>query len=399
LIAAGPSRLRATPVRLAAYSHERGRFSALRNARVLLYFPHGFGDWVQFAVVLPLLEPSNRYWMTRYGDDNIAVIDGCGYAEPVYLGLNGTQNGDGALYENQHFGLDYDALDGSEREVLLPDSLAALCERERIDALLWTSFPEIGGTRVYPYHSKARNIIRHLAPAERLNDGALAAPLPSPLRFEVDPAIARWVEARLMNLVGLRGRRLCLIARNGYTSIGKNWGHEFREDLPPEKRREGEECRDFMRLLRRKDDRWRFLIAEDRLFAGDDTMRSAELGAYSYAELFGTLDQPMIPFGLVMKVLARVADLCVGVPVGPYHLCMAKPDLPTVGLWIEHLPSWFDEPKEASIHVISRNVRDRALDRQPGSFFSRSGLRYRSMYVETRAIMGEQVLSAVEALL
>jgi hypothetical protein len=37
-----------------------------------------------------------------------------------------------------------------------------------------------------------------------------------------------------------------------------------------------------------------------------------------------------------MKVLANLADLCVGVPAGPYHLAMAKPSLPTVGICKEY---------------------------------------------------------------
>lgn len=395
----GAPALYVTPYQMRVYTHERGAFSELRGTNVLLYFPHGFGDWVQFSYVLPLLERSNRYWMTRYGDDNLSLIDRSPYALPVYLGLNGTQNGDGSAFANRHFGLDYAQLDGTQREVYMPDSLVEFCGRERIEAMLWTSFPEIGGNVPYPFHTKSRNVLRHLVRPALLETFDLAGPLHSGLSFDVDPSVRQWVEARLKNLLGLRGCKLCLIARNGYTSIGKNWGHLWREDLPAGKRREGEECRDFMRLLRRSDDRWTFVILEDRLFGGDDTMRAPELRAFSYAEIFGALDQPTVPFGLVMKVLARVADLCVGVPAGPYHLCMAKAELPTVGLWIEHLPSWFDEPKEASIHVISRNVRDRAIDRKPGSFFNKPRLHYRTMPVETRVITGEQVVAAVEKVL
>ena len=390
---------RLNALRLPVYTHERGNFAALRNARVLVYFPHGLGDWVQFAVVLPWLEPSNRYWMTRYGDDCLALLDGCVLAAPAYLGFNGTQNGDGARFGNRHFGLDYASIDGDERELLVPDSLFALCQREGIDAVLWTSYPEVGGRIAYPYHSKARHVLRSLVSQERCASGDLGAPLSSALTFAVEPFVRQWVEARLMNLLGLRGRKLCLVARNGYTSVGKNRGHAFRDDLPPHKRREGEECRDFMRLLRAKDDRWIFLVAEDRFFAGDDTVCSPELHAHSYAEVFGPLDQPMIPFGLVMKVLVSLADLCVGVPVGPFHLCMAKAELPTVGLWIEHVPSWYEEPKAASVHVIGRHVRERGLDRRPGSFSTQGRLQFRTMHVETRPITGEQVLAATELLL
>lgn len=364
-----------------------------------MYFPHGVGDWVQVSSIVPLLEPSNRYFMTRYGDDCAALMDHHAQVQPVYLGLNGTQNGDGAAFGNRHFGLDYDSLDGTERELRLPDSLVELCRRERIDALLWTSFPEIGGMVPYPYHSKARNMVRYLLTPERRAACDLGAPLPASISFTVDPFVRAWVESRLSNLLGLRGRKLCLIARTGYTSIGKNWGHAFREELPAAKRREGEECRDFMRLLRQKDPSWMFLVAEDRLLDGDDTVRSRELDAYSYAEIFGSLDEPMIPFGLVMKVLAGIAGLCVGVPVGPFHVCMANPALPTVGIWIEHLPNWYEEPRAGTIHVIGRHVRDRGLDRRPGSFVAKSRLQYRTMYAETRVITGDQVFAAAESLL
>ncbi len=259
------------PYRLRVYTHERGGFSALRDANVLVYFPHGFGDWVQFSRVLPLLEPSNRYWMTRYGDDNVALIDRCRDAQPVYLGLNGTQNGDGAAFASRHFGLDYDTLDGGERELLLPDSLVEFCERERIDALLWTSFPEIGGSVEYPYHSKARSVLRYLVTKAFLEAADLAGPLASSLSFEVDPWVTHWVESRLKNLLGLRGRKLCLIARNGHTSIGKNWGHRRREDLPTASAARVRNAATSCDVSRAKDDRWTFLIAEDELFDGDDT--------------------------------------------------------------------------------------------------------------------------------
>jgi hypothetical protein len=114
--------------------------------------------------------------------------------------------------------------------------------------------------------------------------------------------------------------------------------------------------------------------------------------------LFGAPEIGVLPFGLVMKVLVNLAELCVGVPSGPFHLAMAKPGLPTVGIWIEHLPSWYDEPKAASRHVISRNVRDCGLDLRPGSFFRKEGLEFRALRVDSRIITGEQVMAAVEDL-
>jgi len=64
------------PVRLAVHSHDRGDFANVRHKNVLLYWPHGFGDWAQFSQVLPFLEPTNRYWITRFGDDSVSLMDG-----------------------------------------------------------------------------------------------------------------------------------------------------------------------------------------------------------------------------------------------------------------------------------------------------------------------------------
>jgi len=317
----------------------------------------------------------------------------------VYLGCNSTHCGDGEAFGNRHLGIRYEDATGGELELRLPATLHQCCVGNDIRTVLWSSFPETQGHVPYPFHTKARNLIRYLASDALLNRSLTGPPLRHNLCFAVPSWVAQWVESRLRNFVGLGAGKLCVIGRNGYTSLGKNWGHLWREDLPGARSHEGEECRDFMRLLLRRDPRWIFLVIEDRLFQGYDTVRSRELRAFSYAELFGTPDTSSLPFGLVMKVLLSLADLCVGVPAGPYHLAMALAELPVVGIWTEHLPSWYDEPKEASIHVVSRNVRDRQLDQRPGSFDSRGDLAFRLMAVDTRIITGEQVLSAVEELI
>lgn len=334
------------------FTHDRGGFKDVRNANVLIYWPHGFGDWVQLSYILPLLEPSNRYWVTRFGDDNVSVMENDAQVTPVYLGTNSAHCGDGNDFGCHHFGMSYDGSDGSVQELRLPDTLYECCRRHEIDTVPWSSYPETFGYQQFPYHSKPRNLIPVLVRKELLERIDLGLPLKSSIRFDVSPWVHRWVESRLMNYVGLRGRRLCVIGRNGYTAVDKNWGYLWREDLPPDRRREGEECRDFMRLMLQKDNRWTFLVVEDRLFDGDDTVRSPDLHAYSYAELFGTPETSCLPFGLVMKVVLNLAELCVGVPAGPYELSMAKPELPTVGIWLQHLPSWYDEPKAASCMLL-----------------------------------------------
>ena len=380
------------------YSHDQGDFKSVRNSNILIYWPHGFGDFVHLSYLIPLLESSNNYWITRFGDDYISVMEGHDRVSPLYLGTSSTHVHHGALYHNRHFGLDYSEIDGTVKRLNLPFSLYRVCKQHRIDVVLWSGYPETWGRTPFPYHSKIRHLIPYLVREEAQNQIKVGQPLKSSINFEVAPWILRWVEARLASFAGFGVRKLCLISRNGYTSIGKNWGHCWREDLPPTQRREGQECRDFMRLMLRKDRRWMFLVMEDRLFSGDDTVRSPKFNSYSYAELFGISGASSVPYGIVMKALVNLATLSIGVPTGTYHLSMAKADLPTIGIWTEHLPSWFDEPKTSSIHLISRNVCEQQLDLRPGSFCQKGELEFRMLWVASRVITGAQVLSAVEQL-
>jgi hypothetical protein len=223
-------------------------------------------------------------------------------------------------------------------------------------------------------------------------------PLINGINFDIASWIVRWVEARLKNFAGFGGRKLCIIARNGYTCTGKNWGHRWREDLPPRQQREAEECRQFMRLLLKKDRRWIFLSMEDRLFDGDHTVRSKATNCFSYAELFGTASHDSIPFGIIMKALVKLASLSIGVPTGPFHLSMAKRDLPTVGIWIQHSPVWYDEPKECSIHLLGSEA-GKGPQCAPESISGSNGLSHRTLIQDSRIITGEQALGAVETLL
>jgi hypothetical protein len=392
------SELWSRPYAARVFSDGCESFANLRESRVLIYWPHGFGDWVHLGYLLPVLEPSNRYWITRFGDHNTALYEGSSYVTPLYVGTESLGCANGAAYGLPHFGLDYRSIDGGHQTLNLPLALAMECEREEIDTVLWPSYPEVAGRKPFPFHTKIRSMMRTLAGA-RVEDAAdLGYPLNSAINFAPPRWVRRWVEARLRTYAGFTRRRLCLIGRNGYTSVGKNWGHQWRSDLPPGRQREGEECRDFMRLMLRKDPRWLFVSMEDRHFSGEHSLRSRRLQCYSYADLFGSIRASSVPFGLVMKALADLAELVVGVPSGPYHLCMAKPDLPTIGLWIEHLPSWFDEPKGLSIHVISSNVADRGLDKRRGSFSNAGNLFFKWMCVPSRTIGGQDVLDACEEL-
>lgn len=390
----------ARPYRARFYSNFDGRFKDLCNANVLIYWPHGFGDWVFLSYVLPFLEPTNRYWITRFGDDTVALMEGNEWAIPVYLGTNSPHCDDGAAFGNRHLGLDLAQADGSEREMNLPLSLYEACLANKIDTVLLTNFPETYGFVPFPFHSKARNIIRDLAPVEHLHAINLGLPMRTTIDFRAPGWVLRWVEARLKSRAGWHGRKkLCLLGRTGYSSTGKNWGHRWREEMPPGMRREGDECREFMRLLLQKDPGWVFLSMEDRHYSGDDTLGASDLNCFTYTEIFNSvLMDANVPFGLVTKALTNFAEIAVGVPAGPFHLCMAKRELPAVGIWLEHFPSWYDEPKGNAIHIVSKNVADHAMNKRPGSFERNEHLNFRVVWADTYPIMGEQVLQAVESL-
>ena len=235
--------------------------------------------------------------------------------------------------------------------------------------------------------------------AQRLASFDLNQSLACGLNFSAPEFVQKWVETRLRNFAGWRGQKLGLIARNGYTAVGKNWGHRWREDLPRERRHEGQECRDFLRLMHAHDRNWLWIVIEDRLFSGEDTVRDHALHCLSYAELFGETGSGAIPFGLVMKALVHLAEIAIGVPTGPYHLAMAKPGLPVVGLWTEHVPDWYDEPKAESRHLFSRNLLDSgALDR-PASVSNFVKPSFQTTQLQTRFIPGEAVFAAVLDLL
>ena len=78
---------------------------------------------------------------------------------------------------------------------------------------------------------------------------------------------------------------------------------------------------------------------------------------------------------------------------------MVKQGLPVVGLWIEHFPSWYDEPKAESIHLISRNLAEMGEDRKPGTFSEAGGLVFRTRWLQSRIIPGQSAFEATSSFL
>jgi hypothetical protein len=346
---------------------DRGRFAALREKRVLIYWPHGLGDWVHFGAIAPLLEPSNAYAITRFGDDYVSLMEGNDCAEPLLSGLR--PPGDGASLGARHFGLELRRCDGRAREIELPPPLDREVTRFAPDALLWTDYPETEGRTAYPFHTKARNLVRLLASRERLAQLDLASPLRNAIDFAAPPEVARLVDERLAKFSPPRSR-LGVISRAGVTAARKNWG-------------QGAEARAFVASMRREPGDWHFISMDDEDL-GD--------GVAGFRALFGDLE---VPFATLYKALAARIGLFLGIPAGPLHFTLARGGIPTIGLWIAHHPDWYDEPNPNAVHLIGRYVRDRRFDLRPATTTKPPSLQHRSSYLETHSIDARTVLEAV----
>ncbi|MGA8574864.1 MAG: hypothetical protein WB609_04145 [Candidatus Cybelea sp.] len=359
-----------THLRLPAVREDRGRFAALRGRRVLIYWPHGFGDWVTFGVIAPLLDPSNTYAIARFGDDYVAVAEGSVGVEPLFSGVRAP--GDGSELGAPHFGVGLGQCSGRNVDLEIPEPLDAAVLRFAPEVLLWTDYPETEGHTPYPFHTKARNLVQLLVPRERLAGFDLSKPLASALDFEAPAAAQHAIDERLA-LFAEPSTRLGVISRLGKTAARKNWG-------------DGSEARAFVAAMRHQSPAWRFISMEDEDLGE---------GVAGFRALFGDVDEP---FARVYKALAKRIDLFVGIPAGPLHLTLARGGVPTVGLWAAHHPDWYDEPNRDAIHIVGRYVRDRRFDRRPASTTKPPSLQHRLVYLDTDTIDAQSVVEAARLL-
>lgn len=345
---------------------DRGRFAALRDRRALVYWPHGFGDWVHLGYVLPLLDPSNRYAVTRYGDDYVSVLDGNSIAAALHGGVRSPD--DGSREGAAHLGLALRRCNGRPATLHLAEPLASNVAAFAPDALLWTDYPETEGRTAYPFHTKARNLVRLLVGRDRLRALDLSGPLQSAIDFSAPPDAQRRVDERLAQ-VAPPGTKVCIVSRSGVTAARKTWG-------------DGTEVRAFAQLLRNASSAW-CIISMDEEDLGE---RSA-----GFRALFADLD---LPFGALLKAVCARVDLLVGVPAGPLHFALARGGIAVVGLWLSHHPDWYDEPNPRAIHLVGNYVRERRFDRRIASTSKPPASQHRLEYLETNGIPAQRVLSA-----
>jgi hypothetical protein len=349
-----------TALRLPVFDERGGAFARLRNERVLIYWPHGFGDFVHLGYVLPLLERSNTYFITRFGDDFVHLYDGAQGVTPL---LSGTRAiGDGAAQGARHLGIEWKRIRNREMDVRFPEPLAQRVRAANVTALLYTDYPEYEGRRAYPFQTKARALLEKLAPHVRAVD--VDRPLRSALAFDAPPESAARAESRLRTWVA-RGERLYLLAPGGHTNATKVWPAEH--------------VAAFERDLRAHDPRGRTLVIDER----------------ALTERFGDLD---VPFAHLLVTLLRASHAFVGVGAGPLHAALARRAGPVVGIWLAHHPDWYDEPYAGALHLTGPLVAQRRYEERTASRTTPLHLRARTIAYPRRVPDASDVFDALRLL-
>jgi hypothetical protein len=372
-------RRRVAPARytmeLPLYSDDGRAFRSVKNRRILIYWPHGLGDFVHLSYVVPLLEPTNEYYLTRFGDDYVHLYDEEGRVRPLLSGVRVPGNGSdqGAL---PHFGLDLDRPPEGPTPLDVPEPLRSRIEQARIDAMLVCRYPEMTGRTPYPFHTKARYLASRIASPAALAAADFARPLHSALTFRAPSEAAARVEARLREFVE-PGERLYVLSAGGHTQVEKIW---------PET-----EIVAFAREAKRRDPRARVISVDERSSIAIGRERGL---APTTTDLFADLD---LPFAHVLLPLVRAADAYVGVAAGPLHCAIAMGGRPTVGIWLAHWPEYYDEPSPEVVHLVGPAVYRRKLDRRIGARtnWRAGGLSYRIVPFHTTAPAATDVLEAL----
>ena len=255
----------------------------------------------------------------------------------------------------------------------MPEPLLERIRAARIDAMLYTDYPEHAGGTPYPYHTKARALARDLVAPARLGTYDLSLPLPSSLRFDAPPASRAAVLSRLRSFVE-PGGQLYAIAPGGHTNAAKTWA--------------AREVVELAGLLRKRDARARIIAIDERssrAFGAIDALVTT-------ADLFGDID---VPFAHVLTTLIRASHAFIGVPSGPLHAALAIGGRPVVGIWLAHFPDWYDEPCSSAVALVGPELYRKRLDHRPASQQRPAALEHRIIAFRDRVPRAADVLDAL----
>ena len=365
-------------MRIELFCDDRGTFTSARDRRVLIYWPHGFGDSVHLSLIAPLLEQSNTYFITRFGDDFVHLYDEAAVITPIYSGARTI--GDGSQFGiKPHFGLDFDCLQSGQYDLDLPEPLLSRVREAGIDAILACRYPETAGRVPYPFHSKVRYLAHQLVAPEHLRSSDLSKPLRSALAFRAPATVQEKVEERLRNVLG-DGVRLYLISPGGHTHAGKEIPDGVVEALA--------------QALRARDANARLISVDER--TSQQIGRLADL-APTTSDLFADIDAPFAHLFLAVFHLARGM---VGAAAGPLHCALAADTVPVVGVWRAHWPEYYDEPTARALHLVGPRVYRERLDLRIGAITKRqaSALPYPIRPFRDREPDAEDILGALDEL-
>ncbi len=357
---------------LPVYDERGGAFAQLRDRRVLIYWPHGLGDFVHLSTIVPLLEPSNSYFITRFGDDYVHLYDRGEIVTPIYSGLARPELG--RTLGRAHFGIDYRKIRNRSMSFTIPEPLRSRVKALDIDTLLYTDYPECEGNTAFPFQTKARALARDLVAPERLATLPLDRPLRSSLELAAPAQNAARVRERLRRYVE-PAQRLVLVASGCHTFPTKTWPDNDVEA--------------FARLIRQRDPNARVVAVDERTSACIGSDRSFSTTEDMFADLG-------IPFAHVLLTLLREADAFVGVASGPLHTALAMGGRPIVGIWLAHHPDWYDELGDESIHILGPIPCKKMMDRRKATTTRPPELRARVIRLPDRSPNARDVHDALD---
>lgn len=369
----------------------------MHDAVIVFYFAHGLGDFVMFNNIVPFLNcNNNKLYITRAGDDYIALQEGSEILRPLYTGINTTAVNDGATLGSHHFQI------AASKNKQLKITPAMKKELERISCTHFCVehfYERHGGHYSPPYHSKPRMLLhtfsKQLTTEEKLQ---LNQPLPSAVYTGPNPLIDHLVDLRLRAFTPHSDdTKIIVITRYGATSCGKNWGHLFRSAAYP---KEGDEARHFIDICRAKNSNTVFISMEHREIAPKDSIVDHSKNSFSFAELFSPLthNEFAVPYAVLLMALFRKAAVHVGCATGASGVATLFNNLRNILVWPELFPSWYFEPTDNTINVIgSNNILSRKSCRN--SFDSWADLHYNNVYVDTPHIPANIVFELVESCL
>jgi len=347
--------------------HEYEKFFNLKNENVLIYWPHGLGDWVYLGYILNYADESNNYYVTRYGDDYVSVFDACDKknVKPLYF-LNGFDPNNGRSISNENFQKDRN--DNSDfQNLTFPSSIYHLLEEKNIINACFHALPERHGDWAFPFHTKARQQFKcFMDPSNPI----LHKPLLNIINFEIPNFFKEIISANLLNNSTIsRSSKLCLINHIGASDGQKNWP--------------ATEALKFINSLKEIDGSWKFISFLKSKHK--ESLHFPDLGCFDFYKIFDNLN---VPFSFVLKYLLIQCSLFVGIHSGPYALSVLCENHPTILICKNSLPSWYDEPKKNSVSVISRSMQK---INTPGSFFNQSGLNFPHVNAGDDIISGDLI--------